>query len=50
MEFTSKFKRIKIPLISSKEVSVDEDNCPLTVHEDRRHQIEASIVNIYILF
>lgn len=47
LEFTSKFKRIKIPLISSKEVSIDEDSSiSHTVEEDRRHQIEASIVRI----
>jgi len=44
-EFTSKFKRIKVPLISAKEVVPEEDiKIPHTVEEDRRHQVEAAIV------
>ena len=50
--YTSKLKRIKIPLISSKEFSgVDEvdkslSSIPASVEEDRRHLIEATIVRI----
>ena len=53
--FSSKFKRIKVPLISIKEVSGGDDNkigangdkeLPVAVEEDRRHLIEASIVRI----
>ena len=44
-EFSSKFKRIKVPLISTKEVAYEEmANIPHTVEEDRRHQVEAAIV------
>ena len=44
-EFSSKFKRIKVPLISAKEISPEETNTiPHTVEEDRRHQVEAAIV------
>lgn len=51
-EFTSKFKRIKVPLISTKEVVVGAESehaslvVPQTVEEDRRHQVEASIVRV----
>jgi cullin 3 len=38
-------KRIKVPLISAKEVTVVEvSEIPPTVEEDRRHLVEASIV------
>jgi cullin 3 len=44
-DFTSKLKRIKVPLISVKEVTVEEaTEIPPTVEEDRRHLVEASIV------
>ena len=55
-EFTSKFKRIKIPLISAKEIQPEavsdivggegEGSLPASVEEDRRHLIEATIVRI----
>jgi cullin 3 len=50
-EFTSKLKRIKVPLISVKEVVPTEeeaagDSLPSTVEEDRRHLVEAAIVRI----
>ena len=44
-EFSSKFKRIKVPLI--KESSVEETEAVTSaVEEDRRHQIEAALVRI----
>ena len=53
-EFTSKLKRIKVPLISMREITGENtplktsnrDELPPTVEEDRRHLIEASIVRI----
>lgn len=50
-EFTSKLKRMKVPLVSAKEVQVSEeptegDAIPSAVEEDRRHLIEAAIVRI----
>ncbi|RYG70266.1 hypothetical protein EON64_00630 [archaeon] len=49
-DFTSKFKRIKVPLISMKEVMPGEeqaaDSVPALVEEDRRHLVEATIVRI----
>jgi len=61
-EFTSKFKRIKVPLVSAREVSPQEggagdgaatsgvggdgDNLPAAVEEERRHHVEAAIVRI----
>ena len=49
-EFASKFKRMKVPLISAKEVLISESDhasaVPQTVEEDRRHQVEASIVRV----
>lgn len=61
-EFASKFKRIKVPLVSAKEVSSQEgnsgdgtidggmggdgDNLPAAVEEERRHHVEAAIVRI----
>lgn len=51
-EFTSKMKRIKIPLVAAKEVSMNDENgeieggIPAQVEEDRRHLIEATIVRI----
>lgn len=50
--YTSKLKRVKIPLISSKEFSGIDDidksltGIPAHVEEDRRHLIEATIVRI----
>jgi cullin 3 len=52
MEFTSKLKRVKIPLVALKEVSPEEDSgngdgsIPPAVEEDRRHMVEAAIVRI----
>eukprot|EP00599_Poterioochromonas_sp_BG-1_P011676 CAMPEP_0173157644 /NCGR_PEP_ID=MMETSP1105-20130129/15763_1 /TAXON_ID=2985 /ORGANISM="Ochromonas sp., Strain BG-1" /LENGTH=649 /DNA_ID=CAMNT_0014075179 /DNA_START=281 /DNA_END=2230 /DNA_ORIENTATION=+ len=49
-EYTSKMKRIKVPLVAKKEVSPDEEISgeivPLAVEEDRRHLVEAAIVRI----
>jgi cullin 3 len=47
-DFTSKFKRIKVPLISVKDTSVvDLDNhIPSQLQEDRTHQLDATIVRI----
>ena len=47
-EFTHKMRRIKVPLISAKEVVpfVDTRRVPETVEEDRRHLIEAAIVRV----
>lgn len=52
-EFTSKFRKIKVPLVASKEVvGVVDDNpvfgadIPEAVEEDRRHLVEAAIVRI----
>ena len=49
--FTSKFKRIKVPLISMKEVSPETTESqaagmPSSVEEDRKNLIDASIVRI----
>lgn len=46
-EFTSKLRRIKIPLIVSKESAKEDSNSiPASVEEDRKHIVEASIVRI----
>jgi len=52
-EYTSKLKRVKIPMVSAKEGTAAELNdgenkfaLPSNVEEDRRHLIEASIVRI----
>eukprot|EP01035_Chromulina_nebulosa_P018877 gene18877-24669_t len=50
-EFTSKFKRIKVPLISIKEVSPElienrTAGFPTAVEEDRKNLIDAAIVRI----
>jgi len=49
-EFSSKFKRVKVPLVSLKETEgegrVDPNEVPPHVEEDRRHLIEAAIVRI----
>jgi len=50
-EFTSKFKRIKVPLISIKEVSpelIENRNAgfPTAVEEDRKNLIDAAVVRI----
>jgi len=53
--FTSKYKRIKIPLISSKEITSDSltadgintiSGIPVQVEEDRKHIAEAAIMRI----
>ena len=55
VNFTSKFKRLKVPLISIKEISGDKEGdynnsgtsaLPVAVEEDRRHSVEASIVRV----
>lgn len=58
-EFTSKYKRIKVPLISAKEITIggaagggagavggDDEALPAAVEEERRHLVEAAIVRI----
>jgi len=51
-DFSSKFKRIKVPLISIKEVAPEQGdtnaygNLSATVEEDRKNSIDASIVRI----
>jgi len=47
-DFTSKLKRVKVPLVSAKETSVGlvGDELPAGVEEDRRHLVEAAIVRI----
>mmetsp|Transcript_33794 Transcript_33794/g.76419 ORF Transcript_33794/g.76419 Transcript_33794/m.76419 type:complete len:630 (-) Transcript_33794:160-2049(-) len=47
-DYTSKLKRIKVPLVSAKEaaVFVTELAVPPAVEEDRRHLVEAAIVRI----
>mmetsp|Transcript_11867 Transcript_11867/g.24023 ORF Transcript_11867/g.24023 Transcript_11867/m.24023 type:complete len:768 (-) Transcript_11867:48-2351(-) len=50
--FTSKLKRVKVPLVSMKETAKGSDatagagGVPKAVEEDRRHLLEASIVRI----
>ncbi len=44
-------KRIKVPLVAAKEVSINEDagdveGIPAQVEEDRRHLTEATIVRV----
>jgi cullin 3 len=52
-EFTSKLKRIKVPLVSLKDLNPSNENndtgafeVPATVEEDRRHLVEAAVVRI----
>jgi len=57
-DYTSKMKRVKIPLVSMKEdISTDKklgvgvggnqsNAIPLAVEEDRRHQVEAAVVRV----
>lgn len=49
-EYSSKLKRIKIPLVAKKEVCVEDEIpgevVPAAVEEDRRHLVEAAIVRI----
>lgn len=49
-EYTSKLKRIKVPLVAKKEVSAEDEtpgeSVPAAVEEDRRHLVEAAIVRI----
>ncbi|CAM9533464.1 unnamed protein product [Chrysoparadoxa australica] len=47
-EFTSKLKRVRVPLVSMKETSGAQgaEALPASVEEDRRHLIEAAIVRI----
>ena len=46
-EFNSKFKRIKVPLISARETALEEtDAVTSAVEEDRKHESEAAIVRI----
>mmetsp|Transcript_9553 Transcript_9553/g.32570 ORF Transcript_9553/g.32570 Transcript_9553/m.32570 type:complete len:734 (+) Transcript_9553:62-2263(+) len=49
-EFSSKLRRVKVPLISAKETIVQQDGgsaaLPGPVEEDRRHLVEAAIVRI----
>lgn len=47
-EFTSKLKRVRVPLVALKEVLPEEEagteGIPASVEEDRRHLVEAAIV------
>ena len=50
-EFTSKFKRVKVPLIAVKEVSLEPSTSstigyPSSVEDDRKNLLDASIVRI----
>jgi cullin 3 len=47
-EYTSKLRRVRVPLISSKESEVHEQGAavPAPVEEDRRHLVEACVVRI----
>lgn len=45
-EYSSKLKRVKIPLVSAKETSVVSEDIPQPVEEERRLLIEAAIVRI----
>ena len=49
-EFSSKFRRIKIPLIAASKEFLPEDSTngelPAVVEDDRKHQSEAAIVRI----
>eukprot|EP01036_Dinobryon_divergens_P026477 gene26477-35136_t len=54
-EFNSKFKRIKVPLVSAREVVMEgsegaaefrTSDLPASVDEERRHLVEAAIVRI----
>jgi len=47
IDFSSKFKRMKVPLISAKEVAGPaEEEVPGAVEEERRHHVEATLVRI----
>jgi len=45
-DYTSKLKRVKIPLVSAKETSIVSEDIPQPVEEERRLLIEAAIVRI----
>jgi cullin 3 len=49
-EYSSKLKRVKVPLVSAKETGGggldDPEGIPAGVEEDRRHLVEAAIVRI----
>lgn len=51
-DYTSKFKKVKIPLVSMKETQLPENKhsnkteVPKIVEEDRRHLVEAALVRI----
>jgi cullin 3 len=46
-DYSSKLKRVKVPLVSAKDTaSASLDAVPEAVDEDRRHLVEASIVRI----
>jgi cullin 3 len=49
-DFTSKLKRVKVPLVAMKEVLPQEEagneGIPASVEEDRRHLVEAALVRI----
>ena len=45
-DYTSKLRRVKVPLVSAKETVVVGDALPPAVEEDRRHLVEAAVVRI----
>eukprot|EP00607_Mallomonas_marina_P008660 CAMPEP_0182424868 /NCGR_PEP_ID=MMETSP1167-20130531/11130_1 /TAXON_ID=2988 /ORGANISM="Mallomonas Sp, Strain CCMP3275" /LENGTH=285 /DNA_ID=CAMNT_0024605005 /DNA_START=1355 /DNA_END=2212 /DNA_ORIENTATION=- len=47
-EFSSKYRRLRIPLISAKEQGISDDLCPVpsTVEEERKHLVDAAVVRI----
>jgi cullin 3 len=46
-EFTSKFRRIRVPLLSSRDTPSEErETLPAAVDEDRKHMVEAVIVRV----
>jgi len=45
-DYTSKYRRIKVPLLPGKDPSTPNEEVPQLVEEDRRHLVEASIVRV----
>ena len=50
VQFASKYRRVKVPLISTKETSAAHEEAAESVHglveEDRRHLVEAAVVRV----